>query len=74
MGIIALGARGDIQPYVALGKGLQQAGYEVCVLTHEAFEGLVRGKHLEFFAVGDAYALAYDLVSRASDANLLWVQ
>jgi len=52
VGIIAIGSRGDVQPYVALGKGLQQAGYEVCVLTHDAFEGLVRGEHLEFFAVG----------------------
>ena len=44
VGIIAIGSRGDVQPYVALGKGLQQAGYEVCVLTHDAFEGLVRGR------------------------------
>ncbi len=53
VGIIAIGSRGDVQPHVALGKGLQQAGYEVCVLTHDAFEGLVRGEHLEFFAVDD---------------------
>jgi len=38
VGIIAPGLRGDIEPYVTLGKGLQQAGYEVCVLTHETFE------------------------------------
>ena len=52
VGIIAIGSRGDVQPYVALGKGLQQEGYEVCLLTHEAFEGLVLGEHLEFLAVG----------------------
>ncbi len=52
IGIIALGSRGDVQPYVALGKGLKQAGFEVCLLTHEVFEELVRGEHLEFFALG----------------------
>ena len=52
VGIIAIGSRGDVQPYVALGKGLQQAEYEVCVMTHDAFERLVCGEHLEFFAVG----------------------
>jgi sterol 3beta-glucosyltransferase len=46
MGIIALGSRGDVQPYVALGKGLKQAGYEVVLLTHDPYE------RLEFFAMG----------------------
>src|ERR1700693_5020127 len=52
IGIIALGSRGDVQPYVALGKGLKQAGYEVLLLTHDPFEGLVRNEGLEFFAIG----------------------
>ncbi|MGZ3610159.1 MAG: hypothetical protein ACXVDN_03810 [Ktedonobacteraceae bacterium] len=38
---------------MALGKGLQQAGYEVCVLTHDAFEGLVR--HEEGFSYARTY-------------------
>ena len=27
--ILAAGSRGDVQPYVALGMGLQQVGHEV---------------------------------------------
>jgi len=52
IGIIALGSRGDVQPYVALGKGLKQAGYEVVLLTHDPYEGLVVGEGLEIFAIG----------------------
>jgi sterol 3beta-glucosyltransferase len=37
--IIALGSRGDVQPYIALGKGLKAAGYSVRLVTHENFAG-----------------------------------
>jgi sterol 3beta-glucosyltransferase len=47
--IIALGSRGDVQPYIALAKGLQDAGQVVRVLTHENFEGLVKAHGLEFW-------------------------
>ncbi|MBD1908978.1 MULTISPECIES: glycosyltransferase [unclassified Leptolyngbya] len=46
--IIALGSQGDVQPYIALGKGLKAAGYEVRLLTHENFGGLVTSHGLEF--------------------------
>jgi sterol 3beta-glucosyltransferase len=46
--IIALGSQGDVQPYVALGKGLKAADYEVRLLTHENFEELVTSHGLEF--------------------------
>ena len=47
--IIALGSRGDVQPYIALGKGLHQAGHDVRFVTHEDFEGLVRGQGLAYW-------------------------
>jgi sterol 3beta-glucosyltransferase len=49
--IIALGSRGDVQPYIALGRGLKQAGYTVRLATHENFEGLVSSHDLEFYPV-----------------------
>ena len=49
--IIAMGSRGDVQPYIALGKGLKAAGHFVRLITHENFEGLVSSYGLEFFAV-----------------------
>jgi hypothetical protein len=27
--LVAIGSRGDVQPYIALGLGLQRAGYQV---------------------------------------------
>jgi UDP:flavonoid glycosyltransferase YjiC (YdhE family) len=45
------GSRGDVQPYVALGKGLREAGHEVRVATHADFASLVLDHGLDFFPV-----------------------
>jgi sterol 3beta-glucosyltransferase len=56
--IIAMGTRGDVQPYIALGKGLQAAGHSVRLLTHENFEPLVSSYGLEFWpARGNVQAI-----------------
>ncbi len=56
--IIALGTRGDVQPYIALGKGLKAAGHVVRLITHENFETLVNSYGLEFWSVkGDVQAI-----------------
>jgi sterol 3beta-glucosyltransferase len=56
--IFALGSRGDVQPYVALGKGLQDAGHIVRLVSTENFEGLVTAHGLDFRPVeGDVQAL-----------------
>lgn len=46
--IPALGTRGDVQPYVALGVGLRRAGHEVLICTLAEFRGLVEEHGLEF--------------------------
>ncbi len=51
--VIAIGSRGDVQPYVALGEGLAEAGYEVRIATHEPFEALLKGRGLDFYQVGE---------------------
>lgn len=50
--MLAPGTRGDVQPYVALGLKLQQAGYTVRVAAQENFASFVRNLGLEFHAVG----------------------
>jgi UDP:flavonoid glycosyltransferase YjiC (YdhE family) len=47
--IVAPGSRGDVEPYVALGKGLQQAGHGVRLVTHENFCSFVTSHGLEFW-------------------------
>lgn len=49
--ILAPGSRGDVQPYVALGLGLQSAGYEVSITTHTIFESFVRTYGLGFHPI-----------------------
>jgi sterol 3beta-glucosyltransferase len=39
--LLALGTRGDVQPYIALGLGLQQAGFEVSLGTTSNFKTFV---------------------------------
>lgn len=46
--VVAFGSRGDVQPYVALGRGLQAAGYAVTLCTMVEFEPLVRDNGLGF--------------------------
>jgi UDP:flavonoid glycosyltransferase YjiC (YdhE family) len=50
--IIAAGTRGDVQPYVALGKGLKQAGHTVRVLAPRDFHELITAYGLEFVDMG----------------------
>jgi len=57
--IITIGTRGDVQPYIALGRGLIQAGHIVRFATHTNFEDFVTSYGLEFWPVrGDAQMLA----------------
>ncbi len=46
--MITLGSRGDVQPYIALGKGFQQAGYSVRLITHAALADLVQDAAIPF--------------------------
>ncbi|MCX6577042.1 MAG: glycosyltransferase [Candidatus Aminicenantes bacterium] len=49
--IIAPGSRGDVQPYIALGKGLKKAGNAVRLVTNRNYEMLVNSYGLEFWPV-----------------------
>jgi len=51
--IIAPGSRGDVQPYIALGKGLQNAGHYIRLVSHSNFESLVTSYGLEFWSFGN---------------------
>ncbi|KIX09549.1 uncharacterized protein Z518_00629 [Rhinocladiella mackenziei CBS 650.93] len=51
--IQVVGSRGDIQPFVALGKTLREIyGHRVRIATHAAFKSLVQREGLEFFCIG----------------------
>jgi UDP:flavonoid glycosyltransferase YjiC (YdhE family) len=46
--LVGLGSRGDVEPFVALGEGLQASGHEVTILTHAMFEGMVTSRNLKY--------------------------
>jgi sterol 3beta-glucosyltransferase len=46
--MLTVGSRGDVQPFVAFGVGLRDAGHRVRICTHPRFQGLVEGQTLEF--------------------------
>lgn len=46
--MIGSGSRGDLQAFVALGKGLAAAGHDVTIATHRSFESLIRENGLAF--------------------------
>ena len=49
--LIATGSRGDVQPYVALGRGLRQAGHAVRFVTPRNFDALAATHELEVWPV-----------------------
>ena len=57
------GSRGEVQPYIALGLGLEAAGHEVRIATQAHYEGFVRGSGLGFHSItGDPHQLVSALL------------
>ncbi|KAG7086366.1 hypothetical protein E1B28_002326 [Marasmius oreades] len=50
--VMIVGSRGDVQPYIALGKKLLEDGHRVRIASHETFRSLVEEHRLEFFDIG----------------------
>jgi hypothetical protein len=51
--VMVIGSRGDIQPFLKLGKNLKEYGHKVRIVTHPAFKDFVQNDSgLEFFSVG----------------------
>jgi sterol 3beta-glucosyltransferase len=51
--ILTAGSRGDVQPFVALGKALQAAGYDVTFAGPAMFEGFAAEHALRFSPIDD---------------------
>lgn len=68
--IHTLGTRGDVQPYVALARGLIQAGCEITLTTAARFEPFVRSHGVEFTPLPDDFLDLMDSpVGRAAMAG-----
>ncbi|CAF0856009.1 unnamed protein product [Adineta steineri] len=64
--ILIVGTRGDVQPFIALGKALLEYGHRVRLATHETFRSFVRDNGLEFYPLaGDPADLMSFMVKNA---------
>lgn len=50
--LVAAGTRGDVQPYLALGRGLRKAGHPVCIATSDDFAEACAESDMEFRSTG----------------------
>ncbi|KMZ65431.1 Sterol 3-beta-glucosyltransferase, family GT1 [Zostera marina] len=50
--MLIVGTRGDVQPFIAIGKRLQEYGHRVRLATHANFGRFVLSEGLEFFPLG----------------------
>jgi sterol 3beta-glucosyltransferase len=70
--IIAPGSRGDVQPYVALGKGLKEGEHTVSVLASRDFQTLISEQGLQFLDLGGSMqTIAQDMQSLLEQGNFL---
>jgi UDP:flavonoid glycosyltransferase YjiC (YdhE family) len=49
---LTIGSRGDVQPYIALGKALQKEGHKVTIVTHEEYKKWVTGFGIDHRTAG----------------------
>ena len=73
--ILTLGSRGDVQPYVALGKGLQVSGHTVTLCTSTRFESFITEHGLNYGYMNDEMLRFMDSMQGREvmeDANNLW--
>ena len=47
-----VGSRGDVQPFIPIGRLLQRRGHRVRVATHSVFKSFIQDAGLEFFDIG----------------------
>ncbi|KAH0638022.1 hypothetical protein KY289_037937 [Solanum tuberosum] len=50
--MLIVGTRGDVQPFIAIGKRLQEYGHRVRLATHANFKEFVLTSGLEFYPLG----------------------
>ena len=67
--IHTLGSRGDVQPFIPLGLGLQRAGFDVRFASFEVFRSLVEGHGLEFYPIH-----GNPLDTMTSEAGQAWLR
>nr|XP_023908124.1 sterol 3-beta-glucosyltransferase UGT80B1-like [Quercus suber] len=73
--LLVVGTRGDVQPFLAIAKRLQEFGHRVRLATHANFSTFVKSSGVEFYPLGgDPRVLAGSVANRIEklQRNFLW--
>ena len=73
--LLTYGSHGDVEPFVALGKGFIRAGHSVCLAAPEKFEQFASSHGIDFVGLpGDPDRLVQDLVDKAGKNYLRMIR
>lgn len=67
--ILTFGTRGDVQPYVALARGVRRAGHEVVLAAPQRFAGLADAHDVPFARIDDGPLALMDGIAGAAVAG-----
>lgn len=70
IGLLTIGSRGDVQPYIAFAKGLQKEGHEVIIITHGEFREFVESRGIEFDEIAGNPAQLMSLMVEHESLNV----
>ncbi|GMH35759.1 hypothetical protein BSKO_03627 [Bryopsis sp. KO-2023] len=60
--IMVVGTRGDVQPFIALGRGLKDYGHRVRLASHSVYRDFVLSAGLEFYPLGGDPKVMIELI------------
>lgn len=69
-GLLTIGSRGDVQPYIALAKGLMAEGHTVVLLTHLEFKDWIESYGIEFREISGNPAELISLMVQHGSMNV----
>ncbi|CUS24313.1 LAQU0S15e01706g1_1 [Lachancea quebecensis] len=69
-GLLTIGSRGDVQPYIALGKGLVREGHKVTIITHAEFGEWIESYGLGFIEIAGNPAALMSLMVQHGSMNV----
>lgn len=72
--ILTVGSRGDVQPYIALGKRLREQGNRVSIATHPEYEKWIRSHGLKFRLVKGDPAMVMSVMSETGHSTYAFVK
>ncbi|SCU96637.1 LADA_0H01970g1_1 [Lachancea dasiensis] len=69
-GLLTIGSRGDVQPYIALGKGLLAEGHRVTIISHGEFQDWVTSYGIDFREIAGNPAELMSLMVQHGSMNV----